>query len=156
MLLQDFDPQVHTVNDFVQFCERLETLEKEEKRKRDSNPKKKSSRLNKESTKYNKKSGKKQGLNCLVHGENCGHTSDQCFVLKKQASKLKQSTRPSNKYENNYADLHTMIANAVKKAVKPLNKKRKLNPNKDLQAFEELSISDSETSTSSHVSDDSE
>ena len=156
MLLQDFDPQVHSINDFVQFRERLETLEKEEKRKRDSNPKKKSSRLNIESTKENKKSGKKQGLNCLVHGENCGHTSDQCFVLKKQASKLKQSTRPSNKYENNYADLHTMIANAVKKAVKPLNKKRKLNPNKDLQAFEELSISDSETSTSSHVSDDSE
>ena len=26
MLLQDFDPQVHTVNDFVQFCERLETM----------------------------------------------------------------------------------------------------------------------------------
>ena len=49
-----------------------------------------------------------------------------------------------------------MIANAVKKAVKPLNKKRKFNPNKDLQAFEELSISDSEASTSSLVSDDSE
>ena len=156
MLLQDFDPQVHTINDFIQFCERLETLEKEEKRKRDSNPKKKSSRLNKESTKENKKSGKKQGLNCLVHGENCGHTSDQCFVLKKQAKRLKQGTRPSNKHENNYAELHTMIANAVKKAVKPLNKKRKLNPNKDLQAFEELSISNSEASTSSHVSDDSE
>ena len=28
MLLQDFDPQVHTVNDFVQFCERLETMRK--------------------------------------------------------------------------------------------------------------------------------
>ena len=26
MLLQDFDPQVHTVNDFVQFYERLETM----------------------------------------------------------------------------------------------------------------------------------
>ena len=49
-----------------------------------------------------------------------------------------------------------MIANAVKKAVKPLNKKRKLNPNKDLQAFEELSISDSEASASSHDSDNSE
>ena len=31
MLLQDFDPQVYTVNDFVQFCERLETMEKEDK-----------------------------------------------------------------------------------------------------------------------------
>ena len=49
-----------------------------------------------------------------------------------------------------------MIANAVKKAVKPLNKKRKFNHNKDLQAFEELSISDSEASASSHDSDDSE
>ena len=160
MLLQDFDPQVHTVNDFVQFCERLETLEKEEKRKRDSNPKKKSSRLNKESTKENKKSGRKQGLSCLVHGENCGHTSDQCFVLKKQAKRLKQSTRPpnnnKNRYDTNYAELNVMIANAVKKAVKPLNKKRKLNPNKDLQAFEELSISDSEASASSHDSDNFE
>ena len=27
MLLQKFDPQVHTINDFVQFCERLEILE---------------------------------------------------------------------------------------------------------------------------------
>ena len=87
MLLQDFDPQVHTINDFVQFCERLEILEKEEKRKRDSTPKKKSSRLNKESTKENKKSGKKQGLSCLVHGENCGHTIDQFFVLKKRKKK---------------------------------------------------------------------
>ena len=26
ILLQDFGPQVHTVNDFVQFCERLETM----------------------------------------------------------------------------------------------------------------------------------
>ena len=160
MLLQKFDPQVHTINDFVQFCERLETLEKEEKRKRDSNPKKKSSRLNKEPTKEKKKSGKRQGLNCLVHGENCGHTSDQCFVLKKQAKRLKLSTRSSNngnnRFGSNYAELNVMIANAVKKAVKPLNKKRKLNPNKDLQAFEELSISDSEASTSSHDSDDSE
>ena len=160
MLLQKFDPQVHTINDFVQFCERLETLEKEEKRKRDSNPKKKSSRLNKEPTKEKKSSGKRQGLNCLVHGENCGHTSDQCFVLKKQAKRLKLSTRSSNnsnnRYGTNYAELNVMIANAVKKAVKSLNKKRKLNPNKDLQAFEELSISDSEASASSHDSDNSE
>ena len=96
----------------------------------------------------------------MVHGENCGHTSDQCFVLKKQAKRLKQSTRPpnnnKNRYDTNYAELNVMIANAVKKAVKPLNKKRKMNPDKDLQAFEELSISDSEASASSHDSDNSE
>ena len=49
-----------------------------------------------------------------------------------------------------------MIANAVKTAVKPLKKKRKLNPSKDLQTFEELSISDDEVSTGSHVSKNSE
>ena len=38
MLLQDFDPQVHTVNDFVQFCERLETMESEEKPPRENIP----------------------------------------------------------------------------------------------------------------------
>ena len=43
-----------------------------------------------------------------------------------------------------------MIANAVKKA------KKELNPNKDQQAFEELSISDSEASARSHDSDNSE
>ena len=96
----------------------------------------------------------------MVHGENYGHTSDQCFVHKKQAKRLKQSTRSSNnnnnRYGSNYAELNVMTANAVKKAVKPLNKKRKLNPNKDLQAFEELSISDSEACASSHDSDNSE
>jgi len=68
-------------------------MKKEEKRKHDSSNKStkstKCTRLNKKSTKDNKKGGKKQGLNCLVHGENCGHTSNQCFVLKKQAKKLK-------------------------------------------------------------------
>ena len=134
-------------------------MEKEEKLKHDSSNKStkstKSTRPNKNSTEDNKKGGKKQGLNCLVHGENCGHTSDQCFVLKKQAKKLKKSTGNTTS-NNDYADLHTMIAKAVKTAVKPLRKKRKMNPDKDLQAFEEPSISDDEASTSSYVSEDSE
>ena len=159
MLLQDFDPQVHAVNDFVQFCERLETMEKEEKRKRDFNTEStkstKSTRLNKNSKKRKNRSGKKN-LNCMVHGKNCGHTSDNCFVLKKQARRLRISAFSTNEQDSNYADLHTMIANAVKTAVKPLKKKRKLNPSKDLQTFEELSISDDEVSTGSHVSKNSE
>ena len=95
------------VNDFVQFCERLETMENEEKRKHDFSTKStKSTRLNKVSKKEKKK-GRKKGLNYLVHGENYGHTSDQCFVLKKQAKRLKQGTRPSNKHDTNYAEVHT-------------------------------------------------
>ena len=155
MLLQDFDPQVHTVTDFVQFCERLETLEKEEKRARESSTNDtKRTRLNKDSKKE-KRQGKKKGLNCLLHGEDCGHTSDQCFVLKKQAKKLKTSTGGTKK-DSNYADLHAMIAEAVQKAVKPLRKKRKTNTSNDLQTFEEMSISSDEASTESHVDSESE
>ena len=63
MLLQDFDPQVHTVNDFVQFCERLETMEKEDKLPREShtNNNAKRTRFSKETKKGNSSNkGKKE------------------------------------------------------------------------------------------------
>ena len=114
MLLQDFDPQVLTANDFVQFCERLETMEKEDKLPRESyinNTKR--NRFSKETRKLKSFSkGKRKGLDCLLHGKDCGHTSDQCFVLKKQADKLKATTRTSNK-DTNYADLHATINAAI-------------------------------------------
>ena len=96
MLLQDFDPQVHTVNDFVQFCERLETMEKEDKLPREShtNNNAKRKRSSRDSTRENNSNsrGKKKSLDCMLHGKDCGHSSYQCFVLKKQADKLKSTT----------------------------------------------------------------
>ena len=87
----------------------------------------------------------------MLHGKDCGHSTDQCFVLKKQAEKLKSSTRSSQ--EHNYSDLHTFIKSEIRKANKPRKRSKKI-PNKDLQAFEELSISSSSSShdTASHVS----
>ena len=142
MLLQDFDPQVHTVNDFVQFCERLETMESEEKPPREkhtnnNNGKRKRSSSNSTRNNNSNSRGQKKSLDCMLHGKDCGHSSDQCFVLKKQADKLKSSTRVSK--EHNYGDLHTIIKDEIRKAVKP-RKRSKNNPNKDLQAFKELSI----------------
>ena len=63
MLLQDFDPQVHTVNDFVQFCERLETMEKEDKLPRESHTnntkRKRSSRDSTKNNNFNSRGQKK-------------------------------------------------------------------------------------------------
>ena len=157
MLLQDFDPQVHTVNDFVQFCERLETMEKEDKLVHEShtNNNAKRKRSSRDSTRENNSNsrGQKKSLDCLIHGKDCGHSTDQCFVLKKQAEKLK-SFRRSNQ-EHNYGDLHTFIKSEIRKANKP--RKRSKKASNDLQAFEQLSISDGSSShdttyTASHVS----
>ena len=93
MLLQDFDPQVHTVNDFVQFCERLETMENEEKPPREkhtnnNNGKRKRSSSNSTRNNNSNSRGQKKSLDCMLHGNDCGYSTDQCFVLKKQAEKL--------------------------------------------------------------------
>ena len=85
----------------------------------------------------------------MLHGKDCGHSSDQCFVLKKQADKLKSST--SSSQEHNYNDLHTLIKSEIRKASKPRKRSKKV-PNKDLQAFEEMSISSHDTE--SHVSEE--
>ena len=84
MLLQDFDPQVHTVNDFVQFCDRLETMEKEDKLPRESytNNTAKRKRSSRDSTKTTIQIAK-AGLDSMLHGKDCDHSTDQCFVLKK-------------------------------------------------------------------------
>ena len=87
----------------------------------------------------------------MLHGKDCDHSSDQCFVLKKPADKLKSTTRISK--DHNYGDLHTLIRDEIRKASKP-RKRSKNIPNKDLHAFEELSINNSSSShdNASHVS----
>ena len=129
-------------------------MEKEDKLPRESyvnNAKR--TRSSRESTKNNNSNsrGQEKGQDCMLHGKDCGHSSDQCFVLKKQANKLKSSTRVSK--EHNYGDLHTIIKESIQKAIKP-RKRSKNIPNKDLQAFEEMSISSSDPDTGSHVSED--
>ena len=130
-------------------------MEKEDKlpREKHTNNNAKRKRSSRDSTKKNNSNsrGQKKSLDCMLHGKDCGHSSDQCFVLKKQADKLKSSTRSSK--EHNYGDLHTLIRDEIRKAIKP-RKRSKNTPNKDLQAFEELSISSSRSShdTTSHVS----
>ena len=78
-------------------------MEKEEYLPRESHTNSaKRTRFSKETTKKGNSSnkGKKKGVDYLLHGKDCGHTSDQCFVLKKQADKLKATTRSSDKEHN--------------------------------------------------------
>ena len=80
----------------------------------------------------------------MLHGKDCGHSTDQCFVLKKPAEKLKSSPRSSQ--EHNYGDLHTFIKSEIRKASKPRKRIKKV-PNNDLQTFEEMSISSHDTAS---------
>ena len=131
----------------------MESEEKPPREKHTSNNNSKRKRSSRDSTRNNNSNsrGQKKSLDCLLHGKDCGHSTDQCFVLKKQAEKLKSSTRSSQ--EHNYGDLHTFIKSEIRKANKPRKRSKKV-PNKDLQAFEQLSISDGSSihDTASHVS----
>ena len=123
-------------------------MEKDDKLPRKShtnNNNAKRKRSSRDSTKNNNSNSrdKKKGLDCMLHGKDCGYSSDKCFVLKKQADKLKSTTRVSK--EHNYADLHTIIKESIRKASK-LRKRSKNIHSKDLQAFEEMSISSSSSS----------
>ena len=123
-------------------------MENEEKPPREKHTNNNNAKRKRSSSNSNSR-GQKKSLDCLLHGKNCGHSTDQCFVLKKQAEKLKSSTRSSQ--EHNYSDLHTFIKSEIRKANKP-RKRSKKAPSNDLQA-EQLSISDSSSihDTESHI-----
>ena len=131
----------------------MESEEKPPREKHTSNNNGKRKRSSRDSTRNNNSNsrGQKKSLDCMLHGKDCGHSTDQYFVLKKQAEKLKSSTRSSQ--EHNYSDLHMIIKDIIKKAIRP-RKRSKNIPRKDLQAFEELSSSSRSSihDTESHVS----
>ena len=104
-------------------------MEKEDKLLREShtnNNNAKRKRSSRDSTRNNNSNsrGQKKSLDCMLHGEDCGRSTDQCFVLKKQADKLKSSTRVSK--EHNYGDLHTLIKSEIRKVNKPRKRSKKV------------------------------
>ena len=95
LVLKGFDVSTSTVQEFREHCEQFELLEAREG---------KGTHLSSES-KHNKSKhapkGKRKnddrdyekGGSCMLHGENCGHTTDECFTLKKQAKLMKAKGR---------------------------------------------------------------
>ena len=178
MVLQGFDPMIHTVTEFIEFCERLEAVESYDAPNTSTKSTANNNKSGKASTKRkregtNASSVVSEGNNyfCLLHGENPTHNTDSCFALKNSVKKMKagtDSTKNKSGTNNNHSkDLHTMISAAVESALKGTgtgSRKRKDRKSKsdtainqeEIKQFEQLSLSggssyrdDTESSVSS-------
>jgi len=85
----DFDPVTKTLHEVVSFMECMEAAEDFDPARnggKTTTVVKKNGKSSKTNTKSNGQGGNQY---CLLHGNNTTHNSDDCYVLKKQADKLK-------------------------------------------------------------------
>lgn len=151
MILQGFEPVEHTVQDFVDFCERLEATE--EINEALSKKADKHGKSNDENPSKRKRGGPRAGTDgkakydCLYHGANNTHATHDCLILKDQAKKMAaahsnvggrfKKARFENKTwrrsdgdsdgekKKKTGELHAYIKSMVDNAVKQSAKKRK-------------------------------
>ena len=163
MLLQNFDPIDKSMQEFTNFCDRLEDglgddFKPVAKNNSPSTKKKNSSK---------RKNSSENSKDCMLHGDNCGHSTDECRTLKAQAKRMKstyEAQHPSKKSEYKKAqDLHAMVMESVQKALgeakKPASKKKKSSSKEDqfaIDKFSELSVSDSDESKNDECPSDEE
>lgn len=130
MLLQNFDPMEHSIQEFVQFCERVELTEEPLQEPTE--------KKNKKKRRAESGNGKKR---CMLHGEDCGHTTDECRTMKAQTKRMKatyESQHPEKKkaYKQKQ-EIHALVMEAVEKAFKAGNKKTEKNDSDEDTTTEE-------------------
>ena len=161
MILRDFDPLQNMVQDCVQFCKRLEQVDSTEGTNQSSqnsqkNKNKSTGRTGKRSRDHdNSDSGKKHKL-CLLHGDNCGHSTDDCFALKAQPKRMKQTYETQapekKKAYKQKQELNAIVAEAVentlndkkRKYAKAAKKAEKEEKVEELHQFKNISLSSEE------------
>jgi len=168
MILHGFDPWTATRNDFIAFCERIESTELEPegtKSKTDQNggnetkSSAKSSERGKTTIKHD---GSKKGSHekyCSYH-KAYGHDMNECKVMLDQANKMRGAweasknktwRRSDNKSNNdkkfNQHELNALIDEKVQEALQKQNKgkrkKEKEEENYNIQEFAALEVEDS-------------
>ena len=126
MITQNFDPQAHTINDFVQFCERMESTEEYETKQpnAESNNKKRKS-----TDRHDKKRSESTGPGekyCMLHGRG-NHSTDECKTLQNQTKRMKGAfnaqTPEGKKRFKQREELHNLIAKSVETALKSRSNK---------------------------------
>ena len=169
MHLHNLDPLTAGVSDFIEFCERLETLDSQSD---DEKPTRKRARRT-TSGKTNRNNDHADGdLVCLLHGH-CNHTSEDCYQLKNLAKRHKPGNDKFDTKKGNYSksanksykkdsgkptysknELNTIVNAMVKKALRGTNKRKRAvaKTAEELNQFESLSISGSEASQNGEVS----
>ena len=141
------------------FCERIEQLEdhsagaQTKQKEAKGNGKRKRGNNNSNSK---ERAGKRTG-SCMLHDDNCGHDTSQCKVLQAQAKKMKanyDAQSPDKKREfKRKQELNATISAAVEEALASRKKRKRsaADTAKDveLNAFEQLSLSDDDSANSS-------
>ena len=157
MILQDFDPQAHTIDEFVAFCQRLEATESEPVPPKEDKPKRsrdnEKSEEQKHSAKHNKKHKKNNGKKwCPLH-EDDSHDISECRVLLAQAEKMKanwktqQQLAPRKPYgvkgqrKDGQQELNAMVNQLAEQKLASFTKKRKKGNDASYEAFANLRIS---------------
>ena len=168
MVLHGFNTISRTMDEFIQFCERLEISESiydaTHKKGLKTNtqtgtdgasPKGRSGKTN------SQQSGKKRKAEyyCLYHGENSTHNTDQCKVLKAQAERManqhgKGKYRKTEKDEKNKRkmDFQSFAADIVQQVVKKIKKSSQDDKDSERESFSfskfrDMSVSSDDSST---------
>jgi len=125
MDIQNFDPEVATLAELIDFCERMEASEEHDKMA--STAQKGNGNNNNKKSKTGKSDKDDSRKYCLVHGHG-SHTSDECHSLKKYAKGVKDQGDGNNKSfgnktwkrkaDNNKSKAKKELAAFIKEAVK--------------------------------------
>ena len=107
MVLHNFNAASCTLDQFTDFCERLEVSESlyNSTHKKSQKAKTQKSNSGDSTEKTSKKHSGKRKYYCLYHGDNTTHTTDDCKVLKAQAERM--SANHANKGGGKYKKYQT-------------------------------------------------
>ena len=176
MVLQGFSTMEHSVEEFIEFCERLEfgeevydsthTSQKANTKNGARETGSKQSAGN--SSNYKRKFDKY----CLYHGSNNTHVTDECKVLKAQAEKMARAHKNvgAGKYSSSSEkksssdsrkQMQSFKADIVKSVVKSLHKKGSSSKKRhvmnmdefNMDQFRDLKVSDAESQSSESSKD---
>ena len=164
----NLDPLTAGVSDFIEFCERLETLDSQSDDEKPTCKQAKRTVSGKTKRDNDHATG---DLVCVIHGH-CDHSSEDCYQLKGLAKRHKGNDKSyseqgnhsesanksykkdSGKPKHSKHELNAIVNAMVKKALRGTNKRKRAvaKSTEELNQFESLSISGSDTSQHEEVS----
>ena len=170
MVLHGFNTISRSINEFIEFCERLEVSESifdSAHRKSQKTNTQTSTNGTIPQGRDGKSNGRTSGHKrkatnyfCLYHKENATHNTDQCKVLKAQADRMSaQLGRGGSSYKgkndkfksdskSNSKDFQSFAAEVVEQVVKKMKKSEDKNrENYSFNKFREMSVSSNDSST---------
>ena len=172
MVLHGFNTIARTMDDFIEFCERLELSESIYEKTHIKSQKTTTQTGSNGTTPKGgpgKSNGKNSGTNrkkadyyCLYHGQNSTHNTDQCKVLKAQAERMaNQHKTGGSKYKGKNesddkkkrkAEFQSFAADIVEKVFKKMKKSSSEDKNRSenfsFSKFREMSVSSDDSSDS--------